>query len=127
MSVPAGAPVLDERERAALTAIAIGLTTVAAAHRMGISDRTVRRAVAAAAAKLGAADRTHAVALAALTGQLDPRRIRSRTLPAWPPGRGNRQPRANLNATRSARSAPATAPADVEHRFLAAPGRPEGT
>ncbi|MFI0406623.1 antitoxin Xre-like helix-turn-helix domain-containing protein [Actinomadura sp. 3N508] len=76
--------VLDDRERAALTAIAIGLPQEQAARRVGLSTRTFRRVLAGAAEKLGATETIHAVALAAATGQIDHAHIQARTSPLYP-------------------------------------------
>lgn len=75
---------LDERERAALTAVAIGLSHEQAARRVGLSERRFRRILAHAVAKLGATETIHAVALAALTGEIDPAHVRARTCPVYP-------------------------------------------
>jgi DNA-binding CsgD family transcriptional regulator len=77
-------PRLTDRQRAALTAIAAGYTENAAARRLGISARTLRRVVMKATDRLGAAAPIHAVALAAATGILDTEAVRSRSVPPWP-------------------------------------------
>jgi len=76
-----GTALLTPRHTAVLTAIAIGLPQNAAAHRYGISPRTLRRITEDAARRLGAANTTHAVALAAATGLIDPEHLRDRTTP----------------------------------------------
>jgi len=72
---------LHARHIAVLTAIAIGLTHAAAAHRYRVSPRTVRRIADDAARRLGAANTVHAVALATAAGLLDPAHLRDRTTP----------------------------------------------
>ncbi|MGH3240881.1 MAG: hypothetical protein ACRDNL_10890 [Spirillospora sp.] len=76
--------VLAERERAALTAVAIGLPHEQAARRVGMSPRAFRRVLASAVEKVGATETIHAVAIAAATGQIDPADIHARTSPLYP-------------------------------------------
>lgn len=79
------APVeLAPRERAALTAAASGLTSEAAARRMGMSPRTLRRAQREAANRLGVPTLIQALALAADAGLIDMTHVRDGTLPDWP-------------------------------------------
>lgn len=75
---------LTDRQEAALTAAAIGVTQTVAARRYGISCRTLRRDQRAAMSRLGARTLTHAVALAANAGLLDQLHLTRRTLPSWP-------------------------------------------
>jgi DNA-binding CsgD family transcriptional regulator len=72
---------LEARHIIALTAIAIGLTGRAAARRLDISDRTLRRLTADATARLGAHTPIHAVALAAAHGLLPIECLQQGTLP----------------------------------------------
>ena len=68
--LPAGPASLTTGERALLRLLASGLTDDAAARRLGISVRTVRRQVAVLMAKLGAASRFQAGRKAAERGWL---------------------------------------------------------
>ena len=61
---------LTVREHEVLTLVAVGLTNKAIAHRLAISDHTVKFHVAAVLAKLGAESRTEAVHLAVRRGLL---------------------------------------------------------
>lgn len=72
------------REIVVLTACAIGLPHMSAAHQLDIAPRTFRRALQSACDRLGAISTANAVALALLAGELDPEQIRVRALPAWP-------------------------------------------
>ncbi|HCU95486.1 MAG TPA: LuxR family transcriptional regulator [Actinobacteria bacterium] len=67
---PAGPADLTASERALLRLLAGGLTDDAAARRLGVSARTVRRQVAVLMAKLGAASRFQAGRKAAERGWL---------------------------------------------------------
>ncbi|MBO2461143.1 Lsr2 family DNA-binding protein [Actinomadura violacea] len=80
----ASAAELTERERAALTAVAIGLPHEVAARHVGMADRPFRRVLAGAARKLGAAETIHAVAIAAALGQIRVDDLRARTCPIYP-------------------------------------------
>lgn len=80
----AAGPSLTDRERAALTAVAIGLPQEQAARRVGLSERRFRRVLADAVGKLGATETIHAVALAAASQQIDPEHLRVRTCPIYP-------------------------------------------
>lgn len=59
---------LTPREREVLQLVAAGLPNKGIAHRLGISDHTVKYHLAAVLSKLGAASRAEAVALAARHG-----------------------------------------------------------
>jgi DNA-binding NarL/FixJ family response regulator len=61
---PAPFPELTEREREILDLVARGLTNAAIAHRLVVSDKTVRNHVSNVFAKLHVADRAQAVARA---------------------------------------------------------------
>ncbi|WP_242890765.1 Lsr2 family protein [Actinomadura litoris] len=86
MSTPTAtlAAELTERERAALTAVAIGLPQDVAARQIGVADRVFRRILVAASRKLDAAETIHAVAIAAATGQISMGDLRARTCPIYP-------------------------------------------
>ncbi len=55
---------LTRRQREVLQLFADGLSTAQAAHRLGLSEETVRTHAKGSLARLGARDRTHAVAVA---------------------------------------------------------------
>ncbi|MGQ0575280.1 MAG: LuxR C-terminal-related transcriptional regulator [Pseudonocardia sp.] len=61
---------LTPREREVLAAVTGGLTACAAAHRLGIAERTVHKHLERAYAKLGVADRVSAVLRAQRLGLL---------------------------------------------------------
>ena len=65
---PAFEEALTAREREVLELLAEGLTNRMIAHRLAISDQTVKFHVAAVMAKLGASNRTEAVRKAARSG-----------------------------------------------------------
>jgi DNA-binding NarL/FixJ family response regulator len=65
-------PELTDRETSVLTALAAGLSTEAAAHRLGLTPKTIRNHVAAITAKLGVRDRTAAVLEARRRGSIYP-------------------------------------------------------
>lgn len=67
---------LTPRERAALTALASGLTVETAARQMGVSGRTLRRAQKDAADRLGVPTPIQAVVIAAAGGLIDMEQVR---------------------------------------------------
>jgi DNA-binding NarL/FixJ family response regulator len=65
-------PELTDRETSVLTALAAGLSTDAAASRLGLTPKTIRNHVAAITAKLGVRDRAAAVLEARRRGSPHP-------------------------------------------------------
>jgi len=63
-------PQLTTRERAVLAALAEGLTSRAAATRLGVAEKTIESHKARIYAKLGARNQAHAIAIAASRGLL---------------------------------------------------------
>lgn len=62
---------VTRRQRQVLQLFADGLSTDQVAHRLGLSEETVRTHAKASLARLGARDRTHAVAIALRGGLID--------------------------------------------------------
>jgi DNA-binding NarL/FixJ family response regulator len=63
--------VLTRRQRQVLQLLADGLSTVDAAHRLGLSSETIRTHTKATIRRLEARDRAHAVAIALRSGLID--------------------------------------------------------
>lgn len=96
-------PAVDapEREIVALYGVASYLTYDAMAHRFGVSQRTIRRAIRSAVHRFGAVSPCHAVVLAVLSGHIDLASVAEGRVPPWPdplPLRRGQSPRSVVKA-----------------------------
>ena len=112
------APLLTERERAAVTAMAIGLTQTVASRRYETSPRTFRRLLVSAERRLGANGLVNTVALAVARGLIDRTHLQERTIPEMPPAS-----RPNNNAPPTHRRLSHDVLTEIAAVYQANPGR----